>query len=178
MNNYEGISEAEHRAKYGTPKWPSLAFGTFHKGGDSPKTGILVLLEKEAQFSNVFGGMAHSTVICTYDLNENKVLNVIIAANELGPEPLYYVASARGSMNSSDHMPARAPIASFSSPHIPCCIPEGERPSLPHHGGLNVLGADEAMRERAAVHVAAVVMADDGFLVEHVRQDKSGSLLA
>jgi hypothetical protein len=45
------------------------------------KDGKVVLVEKEAQFSNAFGGMVHSTVMCTYDLNQNKVVDVFATPN-------------------------------------------------------------------------------------------------
>jgi hypothetical protein len=89
-NNYGDIlkiqirckSEAEKIAKYGTPKFPWLYFfATFLKGDSYPKTGIVVLLEKDAQFSNAFGAMVHSTVTCSYDLDLDKVSNVSIAGN-------------------------------------------------------------------------------------------------
>lgn len=74
--------EAEKLARYGSPKFPWLYFfDTFNRGNDYPRTGIAVLFEKDAQFSNAFGAMVHSTVTCTYDLNQNKVLNVSIAGN-------------------------------------------------------------------------------------------------
>jgi zinc-ribbon domain len=75
-------SEAEKLARYGSPKFPWLyPFSTFYSGDQYLKTGIAVLVEKEAQFSNAFGGMVRSTVTCTYDLNQKKVLNVSIAPN-------------------------------------------------------------------------------------------------
>jgi hypothetical protein len=89
VNNYQGIVDAQSDcsaqagklAKYGTPQWPSGPFNTFHVGDDYPKTGIAVLIEQDAQFSNVFGAMVHSTAKCTYDLDQKKVLDVTISPN-------------------------------------------------------------------------------------------------
>jgi hypothetical protein len=89
INNFGDITrgqayckiEAEKLAKYGTPKWPWLAFSTFHRGSDYVKTGIAVLLEKDAQFQNGFGAMVHSTVTCRYDLNRQEVLDANVAPN-------------------------------------------------------------------------------------------------
>ena len=86
INNYHRYDlqtsckmEAEHRARYGTPKWASwLTFETFLAGDEYPKTGIAILIENDAQFSNVFGAMVHSTVECTYDLNQGKVVNISV----------------------------------------------------------------------------------------------------
>jgi hypothetical protein len=55
------------------------SFSTFHAGDDYPKTGRIVLIEKDAQFSNAFGAMVHSRVTCTYDLDQKKVVDVSIA---------------------------------------------------------------------------------------------------
>lgn len=89
INNYTGISDgkvdceiaAKKLAKYGTPKFPWGAFGTFYTGSDYVKTGVVTLIEKDAQFSNAFNAMVHSTVICKYDLNARKVLDASVAGN-------------------------------------------------------------------------------------------------
>jgi hypothetical protein len=90
VNHYNAIGiaqgdcerEANNRARYGSPKWPSLDyFGSFYTGDRYPKTGIAVLVEKDAQLSNAFGAMVHSTVTCTYDLNQKKVMDINVAPN-------------------------------------------------------------------------------------------------
>jgi hypothetical protein len=89
VNNYGEIAraqieckyEANDRAKFGTPTWPWLVFGTFHKGDNYVKDGKAILVEKDAQFQNGFGAMVHSTVTCTYDLNGQKVMDVFIVPN-------------------------------------------------------------------------------------------------
>jgi hypothetical protein len=70
--------EAEKRAKYGTPKWPWLPFGSFYTGTSYITSGKAIAIEKDAQFQNGFGAMAHATVICFYDLNTNQVVDVSI----------------------------------------------------------------------------------------------------
>jgi hypothetical protein len=62
-----------------TSAW--FPFGRFYTGDNYLKTGIVVLIERDAQFSNGFGAMVHSTVTCTYDLNRKKVVNATIAPN-------------------------------------------------------------------------------------------------
>jgi DNA-directed RNA polymerase subunit RPC12/RpoP len=89
IKRYNGIGDArfsckkaaENSAKYGSPQWPFLSFGTFYDGDRYVKTGLAVLLEEKAQFSNGFGAMVHSAVTCTYDLNQKKVINVSITPN-------------------------------------------------------------------------------------------------
>lgn len=39
------------------------------------------MLQNEAQFSNGFGAMVHSRVVCTYNLRAKRVLNVSITPN-------------------------------------------------------------------------------------------------
>jgi hypothetical protein len=71
--------EATERAKYGTPTFPSfpfISFSSYQDGDGYPKTGKILLGEHDAQFSNAFGAMVHSSVNCLYDLNQHKVLGV------------------------------------------------------------------------------------------------------
>lgn len=69
---------AEDRAKYGSPKWPWLSFGSFRGGKDYVETGQVIAIEPDAQFQNGFGAMVHSRVVCRYDLNADKVTDVFI----------------------------------------------------------------------------------------------------
>jgi hypothetical protein len=77
--------EANHEAKSGTPVWPGFwsggPFSRFHTGNEYVTTGIVVLIEPDAQFSNGFGAMVHSTVTCTYDPNNDAVRSVDVAPN-------------------------------------------------------------------------------------------------
>jgi hypothetical protein len=89
VNHWSGISgaqvsckyEGEKLAKYCSPKWPWLSFGTFFKGDAYLKNGVAILVENDAQFSNAFGAMVHSTVTCRYDLKQKKVLEASVAPN-------------------------------------------------------------------------------------------------
>ena len=67
---------ATKMAEYGSPEWPWHPFGSFHSGNDYVKSGRAILIEPDAQFSNVFGAMVHSRVVCTYDLRGDRVLDV------------------------------------------------------------------------------------------------------
>jgi hypothetical protein len=68
-------SRANEQARYGTPEWPTFFFSHYY-----PKipysTGIAVLIEPKAKFQNGYGAMAHTQVVCWYDLNTEKVINV------------------------------------------------------------------------------------------------------
>ncbi len=85
-NNYSGWehmrsackTEANDRAKYGTPVWPWPAFGHFFRGNNYVTSGIAVAVEPDAQFQNGFGAMVRSRVVCTYDLRTNRVVDVVI----------------------------------------------------------------------------------------------------
>lgn len=87
MNNFNGVSRvtveckiaAQKLAKYGEPKFPWLSFGTFLTGNAYVKTGIVTAIEKEAQFQNGFGAWANSSVVCKYDLNSGKIVDVVIS---------------------------------------------------------------------------------------------------
>lgn len=86
-NNYSGWrdgqvqckSKANDQARFGTPEWPWLAFLTFQKGNNYASDGIATLAEPDAKFSNGFGAMVHSKVICEYDLRTKKVINVSVS---------------------------------------------------------------------------------------------------
>ena len=72
-------SAANDQAKYGSPDWPWLAFGSFYKGHNYVTSGIAVAIEPDAQFSNGFGAKVHSRVTCTYDLGAKRVTDVSIS---------------------------------------------------------------------------------------------------
>jgi hypothetical protein len=86
VNNYSGWAtvqveckmQAESQARYGTPTWPWIAFGSFLQGNDYVTTGKATAIERDAQFQNGFGAMVHSKVICEYDLHSQKVTSVLI----------------------------------------------------------------------------------------------------
>jgi hypothetical protein len=70
---------ANDSAKYGNPDWPWFPFGTFYKGDNYVTSGIAIAVEPDAQFSNGFGAMVHSKVICTYDLRAKRVADVTVS---------------------------------------------------------------------------------------------------
>ena len=69
---------AKNAARYGSPEFPWFSFGSFKPGKDYPQTGLVTSIEKDAQFSNGFGAMVHSTVVCTYDLATEIVTKVSV----------------------------------------------------------------------------------------------------
>lgn len=76
---YHCEQEATDEAKYGTPKWPWYSFGTFLKGNKYISSGVAVAIEPDAQFSNGFGALVHSRVICSYDLRAQRVISVDVS---------------------------------------------------------------------------------------------------
>ena len=74
--------EANHRARYGDPKWPGFwdggPFTHYSTTDDFKKTGVIHLVETDSQFQNEFGAMAHMEVICTYNLQSSKVSDIQI----------------------------------------------------------------------------------------------------
>jgi hypothetical protein len=86
VNNYEGWANvqaeckdaAAQQARFGTPKWPWFAFGSFYPGSNYVDSGIAIAVENDAQFSNAFGGMVHEKVICWYNLRRKSITNVEI----------------------------------------------------------------------------------------------------
>jgi hypothetical protein len=89
VNNSQGMADAQtackldaqDQARFGTPQFPIMSFESFYKGDAYVKSGIMVLLETRAQYQNVFGAMVHSTVTCTYDLNQKKVTDIRVGSN-------------------------------------------------------------------------------------------------
>jgi predicted RNA-binding Zn-ribbon protein involved in translation (DUF1610 family) len=59
-------------AKYGTPDLPFFAFGTYYTGRSYVDSGTAILIEKDAQFKNVFGSAEHVTATCFYDLKNDE----------------------------------------------------------------------------------------------------------
>lgn len=70
--------EASKRAKYGEPKFPTFSFGNYQPGRAYVETGIVYLVERDAQFQNMYGTQVHTEVTCKYDLNRNQVEDVVI----------------------------------------------------------------------------------------------------
>lgn len=91
VNNYSGwldvqVScklQANEQAKYGTPDWGGWlkpTFGTFLKGSDYVKDGIVVAIDSDVKFQNGFGAMVRSQVRCTYNLRTKRVTDLVITA--------------------------------------------------------------------------------------------------
>lgn len=86
VNNFNGWiyvkseckDAANQQARYGTPQWPWFSFGSFYKGNNYVTSGLVIAIEPDAQFSNAFGAMVHSTVTCEYDLKAKKVSRVTV----------------------------------------------------------------------------------------------------
>ena len=89
VNNYHDWSMVQVRcksstqdiAKYGTPSFPWFSFGSFRRGSDYPKTGIVTSIEPDAQYSNSFGAMVNKRGGCCYYLNRNGVIDVDLEDN-------------------------------------------------------------------------------------------------
>jgi hypothetical protein len=81
--------------KYGSPEWGALSqFGSYRRGDDSPKTGIIMLVDENVKIQNMYGAKVNSTVACEYNFNSVKVLTIvingepIILATPQSPAPL------------------------------------------------------------------------------------------
>ena len=75
---YDCWKQAADMAKYGTPEFPSLFYFSSFRPGTDFSTGKVTVIENDAKYQNGFGAMARSRVVCDYDLNTHKVINVKI----------------------------------------------------------------------------------------------------
>ena len=91
INNFSGVSygrarclaEAKARAKFGAPKFSSPPFGTFRDGNDYVKTGVAIMVEKDAQFQNApEGPWVQTNIVCKYDLADRQVLVLEVAVGK------------------------------------------------------------------------------------------------
>jgi hypothetical protein len=87
FENYREISqirgacktEAENRARFGTPEWPWMPFSTYRVIPTARMTrGIVWLAENNAKFSNQFGAMEKVTIECKYDLETRSIKDISI----------------------------------------------------------------------------------------------------
>jgi hypothetical protein len=69
---------ADEAAKYGEPKWSWVPFGKYLRGTDYPKTGIVTAIDEDVRFQNGFGTYGRSRVVCVYDLNTRRVVNLSV----------------------------------------------------------------------------------------------------
>lgn len=89
INNFSKMSSVKADCKvtidshvlYGTPEWNWIYFGTFHIGNDYVQTGIVKIFDDQVKIQNGFGAMKNTKVACTYDLDAEKVLEVLIDGN-------------------------------------------------------------------------------------------------
>ena len=80
INNYAGMSkvkaackiEANSRAKFGSPEWSWVTFGTYYVGNRYINSGLVEVVDNTVKFQNGFGAMKKSKVNCVYDLKNNR----------------------------------------------------------------------------------------------------------
>ena len=81
INNYSGMSkvkaackiEANSRAKFGSPEWSWVTFGTYYVGNRYVKSGLVEVVDNTVKFQNGFGAMKKSKVNCVYDLKNDRI---------------------------------------------------------------------------------------------------------
>jgi hypothetical protein len=71
-------SAAQDTAKYGSPTFPFVPFGTYYSGRSYLDSGTATLIEKSATFKNGFGADERVSVICRYDLKADKAAIEIV----------------------------------------------------------------------------------------------------
>jgi len=87
INSYHGVSyvradcrrEATRIAKYGEPKFPDthLPFNTYPRSSiEFLQTGVVHLLELDAQYPNQLGVYVRNPVACRFDLNRKEVIDL------------------------------------------------------------------------------------------------------
>jgi hypothetical protein len=69
---------AQDTAKYGSPTFPFVPFGTYYSGRSYLDSGTATLIEKDASFKNGFGADERVSVICRYDLKADKAAIEIV----------------------------------------------------------------------------------------------------
>lgn len=72
----ECLAAAKERAKYGEPQFSSEPFAFYYPAIDYTKDGYADLVEKRAKYQNGFGATVNTNVVCAYDLNINKVIEI------------------------------------------------------------------------------------------------------
>ena len=66
--------EANDLAKFGTPEWPWVPFGSYYNDDSIKNDATITLVESDVKFSNGFGAMVKSEVYCTYDLKNDEII--------------------------------------------------------------------------------------------------------
>jgi TPR repeat protein len=65
-------------ATHGEPEFNWVAFGSYYKGDDYIKTGIVKLTDDEVMMFNGFGGKSKTSITCRYDINSKTVLGIVM----------------------------------------------------------------------------------------------------
>jgi hypothetical protein len=92
FQNYQGIPDIQAACKAGVEtaakseiRWPSPYF-TYFRGSEATKTtaesGVVVLIEPNVQYPNELGAILYSTITCSYDLNQHKVVALTVSSNK------------------------------------------------------------------------------------------------
>lgn len=69
---------AEKRARYGEPEWPSLSFDSYMEDETSLKEGRVRLVETYVKFENQYGAKREVGVLCDYDFETERIVNLKI----------------------------------------------------------------------------------------------------
>ncbi len=88
INNYSKMFDAKYdckealskSVKYGTPEWSWIPFGSFYRGDDYVRTGLVKIVDKDVKIQNIFGAKVNSIVECWYDFNKQSAL-IVNASN-------------------------------------------------------------------------------------------------
>lgn len=95
INNYDSLAIIEARGrcklsvnehvKFGSPEWDWLYLTRFSDGNDYVKTGVIRIADYDVKIENEYGAKGHTKVVCSYDLDSKKVLDITI-----GGEPIIF----------------------------------------------------------------------------------------
>jgi hypothetical protein len=69
----------DQAARYGAPQWSWVPFDSYLRGDDFLKTGNVTAIDSDVRFQNGFGIYGRSRVVCIYNLNEGRVVNVSVS---------------------------------------------------------------------------------------------------
>jgi hypothetical protein len=80
VNNYSKMPDAisycvvelNHSTRFGDPEWSWTEFESYRPGTDTPKTGVVKIIDSNVKIPNAFGGKVSSKVECSYDFNRRK----------------------------------------------------------------------------------------------------------
>ena len=69
---------ANEAARYGKPEWSWVPFGSYLRGQDYPRTGIITVIDERVKFQNGFGVYGASRAVCVYDMQSRTIVNLSI----------------------------------------------------------------------------------------------------